>query len=141
MIAYLLPSVVQKQTKMSKSPCFHGSSFPLWKSKWGWLVASFSSCSKIPWSCITGILLLSKHTMNREAGSWKPIIILFSTPRGRAAPESCRETFQHCTSWELTAVARICFYGNRRLNSSSDSGYAEGSYRINFYQEAGFIFL
>lgn len=58
-------------------------------------------------------------TMNREAGSWKPIIILFSTPRGREAPESFRETFQHCTSGELTAVARICFYGNRRLNSSS----------------------
>lgn len=58
-------------------------------------------------------------TMNREAGSWKPIIILFSTPRGREAPESFRETFQPCTSGELTAVARICFYGNRRLNSSS----------------------
>lgn len=38
-------------------------------------------------------------TMNREEGSWKPIIILFSTPRGRAAPESCRETFQYYTSW------------------------------------------
>lgn len=29
--------------------------------------------------------------MNREAGSWKPIIILSPTPRGRAAPESCWE--------------------------------------------------
>lgn len=66
-------------------------------------------------------------TVNRETGSWKPIIILFSTPRGRAAPESCREMLQLYTSWGLTAVARIHFYGNRRLNSSSVVGICRGS--------------
>lgn len=67
--------------------------FLLWKvSGAGYLLSVLAS--KIPWSLITDIILLSKQALRagrQEAGS--PSSFWFLLPRGRAAPESCREPF------------------------------------------------
>ena len=78
---------------MSKSLVSVVLIFLLGKIKWGWFVAFFFLLFKNSMKLYHWHYTVEQTSSVREAGSWKPII-LFSTPRGRAAPESCRETFQ-----------------------------------------------
>ena len=87
------------------------------------------------------------NTMDREAGNWKPVIILFSTPGGRVPAESHRADWLSALRLlGLTAVAGSVSMAIEDLTLPLSSGYAEGSYRVNFqsfpfffFHEAGYI--
>lgn len=71
-------------------------------------------------------------TRNREAGSWNPASFCAPLPEEEQAPESCRETFQHCTSGGSQLWQGSVSMATEGLTLPLYSEYAEGSDMRNF---------